>query len=47
VLAREEGLRAELERLDERLAAARDALARIVHRARQDGAEPGWFRGLP
>jgi hypothetical protein len=47
VLAREEGLRAELERLDERLGAARDALARIVHRARQDGAEPGWFRGLP
>ena len=46
ILAREEALRDERERLDAQLAAARDALARVVHRARQDGAQPGWFRGL-
>ncbi len=32
--------------LEERLTEARGALGGIVERARRDGAQPGWFRGL-
>jgi hypothetical protein len=33
--------------LEEQLAAARPRLGEIKSEARRDGAEPGWFRGIP
>ncbi len=43
-LAREDGIREKIRQLDEELATAWAALARVQRQARRDGAEPGWFR---
>jgi len=44
--AREDALEAELQQLNADLRRERAALASLVREARQEGAVPGWFRGL-
>jgi len=44
--AREDALEAELQQINADLRRERAALASLVREARQEGAVPGWFRGL-